>query len=129
MQLYSSLPTERRKEFQTLLTDVVANAFPSAQGMVSPIVDSIMAGNLNQAKQRYAVANLNNYLEQKDDVGILSISLNKEPFTFVFFTDNKSLNAGGLRLHASTAYPITDVVANAYPQIEIVDTAQQQEEI
>ena len=96
--------------------------------MVGPIVDSIVAGNANQAKQRYAVANLNNYMAQKkDDVGILAINLAKNPYTFVFFTDNKSLNAGGMRLHSSTGYPIAVDFRDAYPQTDIVDTAQAQE--
>lgn len=128
IQLYGSLDTAKRDQFKALLTDVISNLFPAATDMVSPIVDSIMMGNANQAKQRYAVANLNNYMAQKkDDVGILMINLAKEPYTFVFFTDNKSLNAGGMRLHSSTGYPVTNDPRNAYPQTNIVPTSQQQE--
>jgi hypothetical protein len=95
--------------------------------MVGAVVDSIVAGNENQAKQRYAVANLNNYMAQKDDVGVLAVNLAKNPYTFVFFTDNKSLNAGGMRLHSKTGYPIAADFRDAYPQTDIVDTSQAQE--
>lgn len=128
IQLHGSLDVSRKAEFKTALTSVIANIFSAAGDMVAPIVDSITAGNANQAKQRYAVANLNNYMAQKtDDVGILVINLRKDPYTLVFFTDNASLNAGGMRLHASTGYPITDEARNAYPQTDIVDTKQAQE--
>jgi hypothetical protein len=128
IQLHGSLDVSRKGEFKTSLTNVISNIFPAAGDMVAPIVDSITAGNANQAKQRYAVANLNNYMAQKtDDVGILVINLKKDPYTLVFFTDNASLNAGGMRLHSSTGYPITDEARNAYPQTDIVDTKQTQE--
>jgi hypothetical protein len=128
IQLHGSLDVSRKGEFKTSLTNVISNIFPAAGDMVAPIVDSITAGNANQAKQRYAVANLNNYMAQKtDDVGILVINLKKDPYTLVFFTDNASLNAGGMRLHSSTGYPITDEARNAYPQTDIVDTKQAQE--
>jgi hypothetical protein len=62
-----------------------------------------------------------------DDKGMLVINLTKNPFTFVFFTDNASLNAGGMRLHAQTAYPITNNVRYVYPQVDVVDTSRAQE--
>ena len=126
IKLYGSLDVAKRNTFKSLVSAVISNIFPSAPDLVQPIVDSILASNENQAKQRYAVAALNNYMAQKDDVGILAINLKKDPYTFVFFTDNKSLNAGGMRLHAGTAYPITNDVLNAYPQTDIVDTTQSQ---
>jgi hypothetical protein len=129
IRLYGSLPTDKRSQFQKAIKSVITQLFPSAPNMVDPIVNSIMAGNANQAKQRYAVANLNNYMAQKDDVGILVINLKKDPYSFVFFKDNRSLNQGGLRLHSSTAYPITDEFRNAYPQTDVKTTAQKQEEI
>lgn len=127
IKLYSSLDVSKRDTFKNNVSAIISNIFPSAEDLLQPIVDSILTGNENQAKQRYAVAALNNYMSQKDDVGILAINLKKEPYTFVFFTDNKSLNAGGMRLHASTAYPITNDPLNAYPQTNIVDTSQAQE--
>ena len=54
------------------------------------------------------------------------INIAKNPFSFVFFNDNSSLNAGGMRLHSSTAYPITNDPRNAYPQTQIVSTQQVQ---
>ncbi len=128
IKINGALNVKQRGLFVKKLTAAISNLFPAAQDMVGPIVDSIVAGNANQAKQRYAVANLNNYMAQKkDDVGILAINLAKNPYTFVFFTDNKSLNAGGMRLHSSTGYPIAVDFRDAYPQTDIVDTAQAQE--
>lgn len=130
IKLNGALNVKQRDLFTKKLTAAISNIFPAAQDMVGPIVDSIVAGNANQAKQRYAVANLNNYMAQKkDDVGILAINLAKNPYTFVFFTDNKSLNAGGMRLHSSTGYPIAVDFRDAYPQTDIVDTSQAQEAV
>lgn len=126
--LYQSLDVSKRDLFKKSLNDVMVNIFPAVPDLAAAITDSILAGNLNQAKQRYAVANLNNYTASKtEDKGILMIDLSKEPYTFVFFTDNKSLNAGGMRLHSSTGYPITNDPRNAYPQTKIVSTSQAQE--
>jgi hypothetical protein len=128
IKINGALNVRQRPVFIKKLTAAVANLFPAAPDMVGPIVDSIVAGNANQAKQRYAVANLNNYMEQKkEDIGILAINLAKDPYTFVFFTDNKSLNAGGMRLHSGTGYPIAADFRDAYPQTDIVDTSQPQE--
>jgi len=127
IKLNSVLPVDQRDAFKAKLTAAVSNLFPSAADSVGPIIDSIVAGNANQAKQRYAVANLNNYMAQKDDIGILAINLAKDPYTFVFFKDNAALNAGGLRLHSSTGYPIAGDYRDAYPQTDIVDTTQAQE--
>jgi hypothetical protein len=128
IKINGALNVKQRPVFIKKLTAAVANLFPSAPDMVGPIVDSIVAGNANQAKQRYAVANLNNYMEQKkEDIGILAINLAKDPYTFVFFTDNKSLNAGGMRLHSGTGYPIAADFRDAYPQTDIVDTSIPQE--
>lgn len=129
IKLNASLNPKQRSLFAKKLTAAVANLFPAAPEAVGPIVDSIVAGNVNQAKQRYAVANLNNYMAQKDDVGILAINLAKDPYTFVFFKDNASLNAGGMRLHSGTGYPIAGDVRDAYPQTNIVDTTQAQDQV
>jgi len=129
VKLYASLPTEKRDTFRKGLLYTVLQLFPEAKNMAELFVNSVMAGNESQAKQRYAVANLNNYMAQKDDIGILMIDLTKDPYSFVFFTDNKSLNAGGLRLHSSTAYPISNDPRYIYPQIHVQSTKQQQEEL
>lgn len=129
IKLNASLNPKQRTLFTKKLTTAISNLFPAAPESVGPIVDSIVAGNDRQAKQRYAVANLNNYMAQKDDVGILAINLAKDPYTFVFFTDNASLNAGGMRLHSKTGYPIAADFRDAYPQTDIVDTSQAQDQI
>jgi hypothetical protein len=128
ISLRKSLPPEANPEFKTKLSAVISNIFAITPDLAQPVVDAIMVDNLNQAKQRYAVACLNNYMSAKvHDNGMLVINLTKNPFTFVFFTDNQTLNAGGMRLHASTAYPVTNDPRNAYPQTDIVDTSRAQE--
>lgn len=126
--LKDALPVEQRDMFKEKLTNAISNIFVALPDAAGPIVDAIMVGNDGLAKQRYAVAALNNYMAAKtDDKGILVINLRKDPYTFVFFNDNKSLNAGGMRLHAGTIYPITNDARYAYPQTDIVDTSQVQD--
>lgn len=128
ISLRKALPPENNPEFKEKLSAVISNIFATNPDLAQPIVDAIMVDNLNQAKQRYAVACLNNYMAAKvEDKGMLVINLTKNPFSFVFFTDNQTLNAGGMRLHASTAYPVTNDPRNAYPQTDIVDTSRAQE--
>lgn len=126
VKLHNALPVDKKDDFKSLLKNVMSNLFTATPELSDPVVDSIVVGNENQAKQRYAIANLNNYMAQKDDVGILMINLAKNPYEFIFFTDNKSLNDGGLRLHTSTAYPITNDPRNAYPQTKVQATSQEQ---
>jgi len=126
--LRNALPAESNELFKEKLSAVISNIFASTPELAPGIVDAIMVGNTKQAKQRYAVACLNNYMKAKvDDKGMLVINLTKNPFTFVFFTDNASLNAGGMRLHAKTAYPIANNTRYVYPQVDVVDTSQAQE--
>jgi hypothetical protein len=128
ISLRKALPPENNPQFKEKLSAVISNIFATSPDLAQPIVDAIMVDNLNQAKQRYAVACLNNYMAAKvHDKGMLVINLTKNPFSFVFFTDNQTLNAGGMRLHASTAYPVTNDPRNAYPQTDIVDTSRAQE--
>ena len=127
--LKDALPVEQRELFKEKLTSAISNIFVSTPDATGPIVDAIVIGNGNLAKQRYAVAALNNYMATKtDDKGILVINLRRDPYTFVFFNDNASLNAGGMRLHAGTIYPITNDARYAYPQTDIVDTSQAQDD-
>lgn len=125
--LHDALPIEQRDLFKEKLTAAISNIFVALPDVADSIVSAIAIGNANMAKQQYAVAALNNYMAAKtEDKGILVINLRKDPYTFVFFNNNKSLNAGGMRLHAGTIYPITNDVRYAYPQTDIVDTSQAQ---
>jgi hypothetical protein len=128
-RIYDTSDTKKRTQFKKILNTVIANIFPKSPEYVGAIVDNIMAGNVSQAKQKYAQAGLNNYIAQKDDVGILYFNLSNDPFTVTFFNDNQSLNQGGLRLHISTAYPIsTDPQRAAYPQTAITQTSRPEEQ-
>ena len=87
-------------------------------------MDSIVSGNQPATKQKYAQATLQNYLAQKDDVGVLGINLSVNPYTFTFFKDNQDLNAGGYRMNIDTAYPVTmDAQRNPYPKTSFVATS------
>lgn len=126
--LRGALPPEQNPLFKEKLTAVITNVFAVAPEGAGPVIDAIMVDGLKQAKQRYAVACLNNYMKAKaEDKGMLVINLNRNPFSFVFFTDNQSLNAGGMRLHAGTAYPVANDPRYIYPQTDIVDTTKAQE--
>ena len=128
IKLASALPPESKQKFKQLLNPVIKEIFTELPNAAGPIIDAIMMGNAGQAKQRYAVANLENYMNIKvEDIGILMIDLTKNPYTLVFFVDNASLNKGGLRLHSSTAYPISGEYRNIYPQTHIETTSQPQE--
>lgn len=128
INLRKALPPEQNADFKEKLSTVITNIFANTPELAGPVVDAIMVDNDKQAKQRYAVACLNNYMKGKaDDKGILAINLTKTPFSFVFFTDNQTLNAGGMRLHAGTAYPVTNNPRYLYPQTDIVDTSVAQE--
>jgi hypothetical protein len=127
--LKDALPAADRSLFKEKLLTTISSIFAATPELAGPVVDAIMVGNAGAAKQRYAVANLNNYTAtKKEDAGILMINIKKNPYTFVFFNDNASLNAGGMRLHSKTAYPITnDPNRNAFPQTDIQDTQRSQE--
>lgn len=127
--LKDALPATDRSLFKEKLLTTISSIFAATPELAGPVVDAIMVGNAGAAKQRYAVANLNNYTAtKKEDAGILMINIKKNPYTFVFFNDNASLNAGGMRLHSKTAYPITnDPNRNAFPQTDIQDTQRSQE--
>lgn len=124
--LYQKVPTEFKTNFTADLTAVLGEIFQQAPEYAGAVVNAIAAGNSGKAKQLYGVGTLNNYMAQKDDVGILYIDLTAKPASFTFFTDNASLNKGGLRLNIGTVYPVTTNEQYAFPQTSIVKTAQSQ---
>ena len=90
---------------------------------IKSIIDAIDNNNINLAKQEYAKASFNYYMDKKEDDGVLYINLTKDPISLIWFIDSDDLAASGMRLHAGTVY-ITSVadVRLPYPQMEIVDT-------
>jgi hypothetical protein len=124
--LYNILPSlgkkELRPKFKKYFTQVVQAVFPIPEIDTEAIVNAILSGDVKTAKQAYAVASLEFYLNVKKDDGVLYIDLTKSPYTTVFFRDNAELNAGGMRLHADTFYPITSDARYAYPQFSVVDS-------
>ena len=124
IKLGQALDTKKRSQFKSALAPVIKHLFPAAPEFVKIIVDSIVSGNQPATKQKYAQATLQNYLAQKDDVGVLGINLSVNPYTFTFFKDNQDLNAGGYRMNIDTAYPVTmDAQRNPYPKTSFVATS------
>lgn len=121
IRIGQSVEPNMKPSFQNNLRNILDQIFTNLpdDSLKGKFVDNVVAGNEKPAKQIYAVMALNNYIEAKDDDGILMIDLTKNPYEFVYFTDNSSLNAGGLRLHMSTAYPISGEFRNLYPQTHI----------
>lgn len=105
---------------------IMQSLFPGQD--VNPIVDAIMDGKIGQAKQLYAKTNVNYYFDVKKERealdGVLYIDLTNKPMTMMFFKDFEDLEKEGLRLHASTTYPVTSDLRNAYPQIRVIPTKQ-----
>ena len=125
--LYLKVPTkEERQEFQQLLIEILELIWEKKPEYAKPVTDAIISGNGGQAKQLYGVACVTNYMEQKHDIGILFIDLKKKPTEFVFFKDNATLNSGGLRIHISTAYPVTRQLREIYPSTTVQETGRQQ---
>ncbi len=124
--LYKKVPTELKSSFTSDLTDLLSEVFTQAPEYSGAVVNAIAAGNAGKAKQLYGVGCLNNYMAYKEDVGILYIDLTSKPATFTFFTDNASLNKGGLRLNIGTVYPVSSNEQYAFPQTSIVKTGQEQ---
>jgi len=124
--LYGKLTPDMQAVYKAKLTEVLDQIFIKVPEYAGAVVTAITSGNSGKAKQLYGVGVLNNYMAHKTDSGILYIDLTINPATFTFFVDNASLNAGGLRLHVGTAYPIANDGQYAYPQTSIVKTAQDQ---
>lgn len=123
--LQRTLQGNRSKEFQGLLKQILNSVFQGDPGGVPQILEAIAGGREGAAKQAYARTSLANYQAIKKDKGILMIDLTTDPYRFDYFTTVDTLAAAGLRLHASTAYPIADQIADIYPQIHLVATGTQ----
>ena len=128
ISLYQKIPAELKVNFGEKLTIALEQIFLKAPEYVGAVIQAIKEGpkSAGKAKQLYGVGILNNYMAFKTDKGILYIDLTISTPTFTFFTDNASLNAGGLRLHVGTVYPIANDGQYAYPQTSIVKTGQTQ---
>lgn len=111
-----------KKAYKKDLNAVLQSLFPGEN--IKDISDAIIAGSIGKAKQLYAQVNLAYYINVKTKAealdGILYIDLASKPMTMMFFNDVKDLEKEGVRLHASTTYPVTNDVRNAYPQIRII---------
>ena len=117
---------EDKKAYEKDVDIIMQSLFPGQD--VKPITDAIMSKNIGRAKQIYAQTNVNYYFDVKKDKealdGVLYIDLASKPMTMMFFKDFDDLRKEGLRLHASTTYPVTSDIRNAYPQIRIIPTKQ-----
>jgi hypothetical protein len=114
-----------RKSYEADLKTILTNIFPEED--INPILNAIMSGDSGKAKQEYAKTNLEYYVKIKNEAealdGVLYIDLTKEPPQIMYFKDIDQLAKEGLRLHASTIYPISGDQTNVYPQITITPTS------
>lgn len=84
------------------------------------LINSIIIGDDAQARKEYAIASLNFYRTVKThDDGMLMIDMTVSPMKFLYFTNYDDIVSAGKKLQISTAFPITSVYANAYPQMSI----------
>lgn len=125
--IYTKLTTtELKQQFNNDLLNIFNQIFVKAPQYPGAVLNAIVNGNIGEAKQLYSAGILNNYLAHKEDKGILFIDLRADPAQFTFFKDNESLNNAGMRVEASTFYPVSTNEQYPYPQMEIVDTTQSQ---
>jgi hypothetical protein len=129
IDLYQILPPEKKDDFVNKLTACLKEIFTNAPDYVGAVVIEITSGENARAKQLYGVGCMNNYMNHKNDEGILYINLQSNPPTFTFFTSNEDLNDTGIRLHIETAYPVSNDITLVYPQTKFVDTVQKQPSI
>lgn len=120
------MPSEKVEQHKKDLNDIFKAIFPTQD--VGSAVEAALAGNVGEAKQRFARLSLDNYLSIKDDDAVLMIDLNTKPISLAIFASAADLYGAGLRLHAGTIYPIATDARYAYPQVKIAKTAQAQPE-
>lgn len=118
------MPSEKVEQHKKDLNDIFKAIFPTQD--VGSAVEAALAGNVGEAKQRFARLSLDNYLSIKDDDAVLMIDLNTKPISLAIFSSAADLYGAGLRLHAGTIYPIATDARYAYPQVKIAKTAQAQ---
>lgn len=115
-----------KNELKKDVTSLLQGIFPDQD--IDKLVNAIMSGKTNEAKQLYAKTNLGYYFAVKNERealdGVLYIDLANQPMTMMFFEDLDDLEKEGYRLHADTIYPIAMDIRGAYPQITIVPTKQ-----
>jgi hypothetical protein len=128
-ELFNRVPKDLKNDYKDSLVAIIQQIFPKKQEYAEPIALGICAGQISRVKQYYGVASVLNYMEHKDDLGILFIDMAGKDTTFTFFTDNKTLNDAGLRVEIKTAYPVSEAGRTIYPPTYIVKTGQQQPEL
>jgi DNA-binding protein len=91
---------------------------------IDGILDGIVSGSYNMAKQSYVNASFNYYMAKKEDDGVLFLNLIDG--TAVWYDSAEALRSKGLRLDATTIYltGTSDPTRSAYPQVYIVPTTQ-----
>lgn len=124
--IYKNCPLKEKQEFINDLTKILDQIFIKVPGYSKAIVNAITSGNVGQAKQLYGAGILENYIAFKKDIGVLYIDLTSQVPIFIFFKDSNSLYQAGMRIHTKVIYPVSDSEENAYPQMKIVQTIQDQ---
>lgn len=100
--------TDDAEAFREQLQNLLASIFPALdQAVIESLNNLIMEGDYLPALQAYSRAAFDNYRAIKtEDVGVLFLLLQREPFHCFFVEDGDDLDAAGYRLAAQTPYPI-----------------------
>lgn len=107
------------KKYKSSVSEIINLIFHNVDN--TALINSILIGDIAQAKKEYGISSLNFYRSVKThDDGILMIDMTTSPMKFLYFTNYDDIKSAGKKLKISTAYPITSVYANAYPQMSIV---------
>lgn len=100
--------TDDAEAFQEGLQNLLASIFSAlGEDVIESLVDLIMKGEYLPVIRAYSRAAFDNYRAIKtEDVGVLFLLLQKEPFHCFFVKDGDDIESAGYRLAAQTPYPI-----------------------
>lgn len=110
-------------ELMETLVTIIFGGPAAATDDVGEIMDAVIAGNNNAARQAYARASFNYYMSMKDDEGVLSLNIGSTPMTTIYYRNADELAQMGQRFNAETIYLTSKTFREVYPKISIVDTS------
>ena len=112
---------KKKMLYNRLVKKLVYEIFPSGEGKTGSRRDNvwrnIVAGELKYANDTYRLASFSYYFEAKKIGGVLMIDLTSGSPMFVYLTGQTNMNEADMWLKGKTAYPVTTLHQNVYPQL------------